>query len=138
MVLALATMNYPSYTPALWQGTMVYWAVMAVAIIINAYTSKILPKLESFILVLHIMGFFAVLIPLVYVGGRLISLGILIDLQTDGTNEGFSSRRLHGISERRWLAEYNCVSLCGPSWKRFCDLRFVSKSILQADFKLTG
>ena len=69
MILALAQLNNPSYTPALWQGTMVYWGVMAVAIFINTTTSKILPKLESFILILHIMGFFAILIPLVYVSG---------------------------------------------------------------------
>lgn len=30
---------------------MVYWGVMTVAILLNTYTSKILPKLESFIFV---------------------------------------------------------------------------------------
>lgn len=67
MILALAQLNHPGYSPALWQGTLVYWSVMAVTIIINTYASKILPKLESFILILHIMAFFAILIPLVYV-----------------------------------------------------------------------
>jgi choline transport protein len=67
MILALAQLKYPSYTPALWQGTLVYWGVMAVAILINTTASKILPKLESFILILHILGFFAILIPLVQV-----------------------------------------------------------------------
>jgi len=70
MILALAQLKHPGYSQALWQETLVYWGVMAVAILINTYTSKILPKLESFILVLHIMGFFATLIPLVYVSGR--------------------------------------------------------------------
>lgn len=70
MILALAQLNHPSYSPALWQGTMVYWGVMAVAILFNTYTSKILPKLESFILILHIAGFFAIIIPLVSVGRR--------------------------------------------------------------------
>ena len=67
MIIALAQLNYPAYTPALWQGTLVYWCVMAVAILINMYASKILPKIESGILVLHIAGFFAILIPLVSV-----------------------------------------------------------------------
>ena len=67
MILALARLNHPGYSPALWQGTMVYWGVMLVAILLNVYTSKILPKLESFILILHILGFFAILIPLVSV-----------------------------------------------------------------------
>lgn len=68
MIVALAQLNYPNYTPALWQGTFVYWCVMAVAILVNTFASKILPKIESFILVLHILGFFAILIPLVSVG----------------------------------------------------------------------
>ena len=72
MILALSALNHPNYSPALWQGTLVYWGVMAVAILINTYTSKILPKLESLILVLHILGFFAILIPLVYVSVMLL------------------------------------------------------------------
>lgn len=67
MLVALAQLNYPDYAPQLWQATLAYWAVMAVAILINVTASKILPKLESFILVLHLLGFFAVLIPLVHV-----------------------------------------------------------------------
>ena len=74
MILALAQLNHPSYSPALWQGTMVYWGVMTVAVLLNTYASKILPNLESFILVLHITGFFAILIPLVVVGGCHICL----------------------------------------------------------------
>ena len=67
MIIALAKLNYPSYTPELWQGTLVYWGVIVVTIVVNTAASKILPMLESFILVLHIVGFFAVLIPLVSV-----------------------------------------------------------------------
>ena len=70
MILALAQLNYPNYAPELWQGTLVYWGVMAVAILINTTASKILPKIESGILVLHLLGFLAILIPLVSVSGR--------------------------------------------------------------------
>lgn len=47
MILALAQLNHPNYAPALWQGTLVYWGVMAVAILINTTASKFLPKLDS-------------------------------------------------------------------------------------------
>ena len=67
MILALARLNWEGFEPELWQGTMVFWAVMAVAILVNMYASEILPKLESAVLVLHIVGFFAILIPLVSV-----------------------------------------------------------------------
>lgn len=99
MILALAQLNHPGYTPALWQGTMVYWGVMSVAILINTTTSKMLPKLESFILVLHILGFFAILIPLVYVGSwRTRTLKSVTEVvQLDGSTESFCSRSLHGL-----------------------------------------
>ena len=60
-------MNNPGYSPTQWQGTLLYWALMGLAIIVNLYSSTILPKLEFFILALHILGFFAFLIPMVYV-----------------------------------------------------------------------
>ncbi|KAL8648731.1 MAG: hypothetical protein Q9210_004812 [Variospora velana] len=66
MILTLVAMNNPGYSPTQWQGTLVYWALMALAIIVNLYSSTILPKLEFFILSLHILGFFAFLIPMVY------------------------------------------------------------------------
>ncbi|KAL8937471.1 MAG: hypothetical protein Q9216_004399 [Gyalolechia sp. 2 TL-2023] len=46
---------------------------MAVAIMVNAWASKILPKLETCILILHIGGFFAILIPLVTIAPEKVS-----------------------------------------------------------------
>lgn len=60
-------MNNPAYTPTQWQGTLLYWALMGMAILGNLYSSTILPKVEFFVLALHILGFFAFLIPMVYV-----------------------------------------------------------------------
>ena len=42
------------------------WAILAFAIFINTVASKTLAHFEGLILVLHILGFFSVLIPLVY------------------------------------------------------------------------
>lgn len=107
MIIALARLNHASYEPALWQGKFVYWCVMAVAILVNVYTSKILPKLESFILVLHIGGFIAVLVPLVVVciqlfrdvwcGGGTYEKEEGLILQVDVEGEGFDEGRVHCI-----------------------------------------
>ena len=67
-ILTLVTMNHPGYSPTQWQGTLLYWAIMAIAILVNILSSTSLPKLELFFLTLHILGFFAFLIPMVYVG----------------------------------------------------------------------
>ncbi|KAL8691748.1 MAG: hypothetical protein Q9218_003097 [Villophora microphyllina] len=78
MILALAQLNYPNYSPRLWHGTLVYWGVMAVAIGINTAASKLLPKIESFILGLHILGFLAILIPLVHMAEEIHGANVVI------------------------------------------------------------
>ena len=47
---------------------MLYWAVILVGVIINTVISSWLPKFEGLILILHILGFFAVIFPLVILG----------------------------------------------------------------------
>ncbi|KAI9801611.1 MAG: hypothetical protein M1825_003290 [Sarcosagium campestre] len=64
MILGLINLNYPSYTPTQWQGTLITIAVALVATFFNTYGASQLPTLEGLILVLHIFGFFAILIPL--------------------------------------------------------------------------
>ena len=50
--------------PKGWQNTLLAWAVLAFAVFVNVVASTSLAKFESLILVLHILGFFAILIPL--------------------------------------------------------------------------
>lgn len=66
MIEALIQLNHPTYVPQLWHGTLLFWATVVVAVFINTVTSSVLPKIEAFILIVHILGFFAVLIPVVY------------------------------------------------------------------------
>ena len=67
MIEALIQLNHPDYVPQQWHGTLLFWATVIVAVFINTVTSTVLPKIEAFILVVHVIGFFAVLIPVVYV-----------------------------------------------------------------------
>ena len=45
-----------------------FWVVMTFVVFINVLASTILPKFEGFILVIHIVGFFAILLPLAILG----------------------------------------------------------------------
>ena len=47
---------------------LMFWAVIFFAVFINSVTSRALARFEGVSLVLHIFGFFAVLIPLVSLG----------------------------------------------------------------------
>ena len=62
-LIILDNENYQSHE---WHGTLLCWLVLAVAVFINTVVSGLLPMIEGLILVLHVLGFFAVLIPLVY------------------------------------------------------------------------
>ncbi|EQK99679.1 amino acid/polyamine transporter I [Ophiocordyceps sinensis CO18] len=57
-----------SYVPRPWEGTLMLWLCVLVAVLINTVISSMLPKIECGILVLHIVGFFAVLIALTIFG----------------------------------------------------------------------
>jgi len=56
----------PAYVPTSWQTVLIFWATMLFAVIVNSTTGKVLARFEGFVLVLHLAGFFGVLVPLVY------------------------------------------------------------------------
>lgn len=66
MIQGIAVLNYPNYVPERWHAVLLFYALAGIAIFINTYLARMLPQIESCILVLHIIGFFALLIPLVY------------------------------------------------------------------------
>ena len=65
LIVALIQLNHDTYVPELWHGTLLLWAIIIIAVLINTAATSALPKIEIFILVLHVVGFFAVLIPVV-------------------------------------------------------------------------
>jgi choline transport protein len=69
-IQGLITLNNPSYVPQAWQGTLLIWAVLAICLVFNTFFSKKLPLIEGLIVVLHVAGFFAVIIPLWVMGDR--------------------------------------------------------------------
>lgn len=84
MIQGLIALTVPSYVPKGWQGTLLYWATIAFAVFINTIVGSLLPKFEGFILILHILGFFAILIPLVILGPH----DTASDVFTTWLNEG--------------------------------------------------
>ena len=66
MIQGLLVLNNPDYVPKPWQLVLIFWGAILFAIFINTAVSHILPKIEGFILILHTLGFFAILIPLLY------------------------------------------------------------------------
>lgn len=65
-IQGVATLANESYKREPYQGTLIMWAAVVLALGINAAGGKLLPRLEMLILVIHILGYFAILIPLTY------------------------------------------------------------------------
>ncbi|OCK81368.1 amino acid transporter [Lepidopterella palustris CBS 459.81] len=63
-IQGLIILNNPSYVPERWHGTLLVIAVASYSIIFNTLLARKLPLIEGTVLILHIFGFFAILIVL--------------------------------------------------------------------------
>lgn len=66
MIQGLLVLNQPNYVYQRWHGTLLLYALVGLALIVNTWLARMLPRFESLVLVIHIAGFFCVLVPLVY------------------------------------------------------------------------
>ncbi|KAG7006903.1 hypothetical protein G7Y79_00012g032390 [Physcia stellaris] len=66
LVQGLLILNYPDYNFQRWHGTLLFYAALAFALFINTVFHRLLPSIESLMLLFHILGFFGLLIPIVY------------------------------------------------------------------------
>ncbi|KAI5364589.1 Putative amino acid/polyamine transporter I [Septoria linicola] len=64
VIQGLVILNTPSYIAESWHGTLLVIAVAAFAIIFNTILAKKLPMVEGLLLVLHVLGLFAIIITL--------------------------------------------------------------------------
>lgn len=60
MIQGLIILDNPDYDGKQWQGTLLAWLVIVVAVFVNGVIPGMLPKFEIFIIVFHIAGFIAI------------------------------------------------------------------------------
>ncbi|KAL8810818.1 MAG: hypothetical protein Q9200_002286 [Gallowayella weberi] len=63
-IQGLIVLNHPNYVPQRWHGSLLAIALVLVSLFINTVLAKVLPTIQATILVLHVFGFIAILIPL--------------------------------------------------------------------------
>ena len=66
MIQGLVILNYPNYSPPSWLVTLIFYATIAFALFVNTFLASQLPAVEGLVFIVHIIGFIAILIPLVY------------------------------------------------------------------------
>ena len=64
MIQGIFVFNYPSYVYERWHGTLLLFAALICCVAVNTLLGRIFPHIEGFVLLLHIAGFLAILIPL--------------------------------------------------------------------------
>ena len=68
LIQGIVTLTIPTYEPQKWQAVLVIWAVIAWGLFINTIARGLLPWLEGPLLVIHVLGFFGVVVPIVVLG----------------------------------------------------------------------
>lgn len=66
LIQGIVVLADPSYTPLTWHTVLIIWSSMSVSVLLNCTTGSIIAKVESLILVLHVLGFLGILVPMVY------------------------------------------------------------------------
>ncbi|KAI0107269.1 amino acid transporter [Nemania sp. FL0031] len=62
----IVALTQPSYSPQPWHTVLILWAATLFASFMNSTSSRLLARFEGFVLIFHLVGFFCVLIPMVY------------------------------------------------------------------------
>lgn len=65
MIQGAAILGNSTYDALPWHATLICWCSLTLALVINIAGGKVLPRAEIALLVLHLAGFFAILIPVV-------------------------------------------------------------------------
>ncbi|KAI9843986.1 MAG: hypothetical protein M1838_002392 [Thelocarpon superellum] len=91
-IQGLLVLNYESYVFERWHGTLLYTAIILLSVSVNVIGIKILPHIESVILILHFAFYFILLVPLVYLSRQSSSEFVWTQFMNNGgwDNDGVS------------------------------------------------
>ena len=67
---ALVELNYPGYKPHVWHATLMFYALISLSVFVTTAGARVFPKFEAIVLTLHVAGFFAILITIVYLAPK--------------------------------------------------------------------
>ncbi|KAJ5740750.1 amino acid/polyamine transporter I [Penicillium malachiteum] len=83
-IQGVVILAWENYDPKAWQGTLIVWCSLLVAFAFNMTGGKFLPRAESLILVIHVLGFFGILIPLVYMSNHNTADKVFMEFLNEG------------------------------------------------------
>jgi len=116
IIQGLVTLNDASYTPHQWHGTLLIIAVVLFCIVFNTSLAKKLPLIEGFILLLHVIGLFAIVIPLWVLAPRNTAKVALFEVSNGGNWPTMGTAYMIGLlTALGSMMGFDCsVHMCKP------------------------
>ena len=87
-IQGLLVLNIESYIFHPWHGTVLYWGVILIAVLVNVLGIRFFPHIETFAFIHHVCFFFVFLIPLVYLSPQSSAAFVFANFENSG---GWSS-----------------------------------------------
>ena len=114
IIQGLIVLNDPSYVFEWWHGTLLVWAITAFCFVFNTFLAKRLPAVEGVVLVIHMVGLFAVIVPLWILSPRATATEALLTFTNGG---GWSTTGLSAmiglLTPMGFLCRFDCaVHMC--------------------------
>lgn len=117
MIQGLIILNAENYEPMRWHGTMLYWMVLLIAVLVNILGIRVFPHIETAAFMFHICFFFVLLVPMVYLSPRSTASYVFANAENSGgwSNNGVSW--CLGLVTSAWSFVGQCFSLIAISTK---------------------
>ena len=115
IIQGLIGLNNPDYEAQAWQGTLLVFAMVLVLYLFNVFAYKQMPMMQNFLLVIHTLGFFVVIIVLWVMAPKQSATAVFTAFNNEG---GWSSTGLalmvgqisaiYGSLSKSFDTEVNC------------------------------
>ena len=114
IIQGLIVLNKPDYDFQRWHGTMLVIAISTFSILFNTFLAKNLPFVEGLILIIHIVGLFAIIIPLWVLAPRNNAHAVFTTFNNGGGWNNSGTATLVGLSTTiTSMLGYDCsVHMC--------------------------
>ncbi|KAK2731832.1 hypothetical protein FQN57_003081, partial [Myotisia sp. PD_48] len=96
-IQGLIILNNSSYSPQMWHGTMLIIAISTFSIIFNTFLAKKLPVVEALLLILHVVGLCAIIVPLWVLSPRNNARYVFTEFTNKGGWNGIGTSVLVGL-----------------------------------------
>jgi amino acid transporter len=114
IIQGLVVLNDPTYEFQRWHGTLLVVAITTFSILFNTFLAKNLPMVEGLILIVHVVGVFAIIIPLWVLAPRNSAKAVFTEFNNAGGWNSDGTATLVGLSTTiTSMIGYDCsVHMC--------------------------